>query len=168
MIDLNQHHIEAVIRNLEMKEVAIKLPNTEKGLKHSLRLNEIADEEEINYTNFEHKLKSVLYLYNIDTIKIEAPLNIFYLNLYLNLLKERNIELNTKEDEWNTEVIKSKIAELLNTDSMNYDDFVKHIKDTKAKEHQNKEPKEKEQENKPKKKPMFSIKEMQREHLERK
>ena len=69
-----------------MKEVAIKLPNTEKGLKHSLRLNEIADEEEINYTNFEHKLKSVLYLYNIDTIKIEAPLNIFYLNLYLNLL----------------------------------------------------------------------------------
>ena len=68
MIDLNQNHIEAVIGNLEMKEVAIKLPNTEKGLKHSLRLNEIADEEEINYTNFEHKLKSVLYLYNIFNV----------------------------------------------------------------------------------------------------
>ena len=118
--------------------------------------------------NFELKIKSILALERIDTIKIKAPLNIYYLNMYLNLLKEKNIKLDTKEDEWNTEIIKSRIAELLNTNSMNYDDFVNYITDTKTQEQKNEAEPNDTKEDKPKKKPMYTIAELQKRHLERK
>lgn len=168
MIDLNMYHIKATLKNNRREEVAVKLPNSVEGLEQSLILNKITDEDNLGYENFELKIKSILALERIDTIKIKAPLNIYYLNMYLNLLKEKNIKLDTKEDEWNTEIIKSRIAELLNTNSMNYDDFVNYITDTKTQEQKNEAEPNDTKEDKPKKKPMYTIAELQKRHLERK
>lgn len=162
-IDLNRYHVEAIIKNNRMQEVSVKLPKTEESLEHSLLQKRIAEENVLGYKSFDKKLKSVLSLKQIDNINIEPPMNIYYLNLYLNLLKEKNIKLDTKKDTWNTEIIQTRIAELLDCESMNYEGFLSYMKDGR-----NKEQKDNSKPDKPKEKPLFSIDKLQKRHIERK
>ena len=87
--------------------------------------------------------------------------NLFYLNAYFLTLKERNLHIPEEELVITTDKLKEMIAELLDIriEELN----LQRIRDTLQK----KEVEVEQQEEKPKKKPMFSIKEMQREHRER-
>src|SRR5699024_12670146 len=87
--------------------------------------------------------------------------NLFYLHDYLLTLKERNLHIPEEELVITTDKLKEMIAELLDIriEELN----LQRIRDTLQK----KEVEVEQQEEKPRKKPMFSIKEMQREHRER-
>lgn len=166
-IDLNKYYIEAVIKNIENKEVFIKLPITEESLEHTLVQKNIISEEFLGYKNFEMKLKSVLKLNRIKNIEIKKPTNIYYLNLYLNLLKEKNIALDdTKHDEWNTEILQSRIAELLDSKIMNYEAYTNYLNNQIQAMNEQKAKNTKQ--DKPKEKPLFSIRDLQKRHIERK
>src|SRR5699024_6971344 len=87
--------------------------------------------------------------------------NLFYLNAYFLTLKERDLHVAEEGLVITTDKLKEMIAELLDIriDELN----LQRIRDTLQK----KEVEVEQQEEKPRKKPMFSIKEMQREHRER-
>ena len=87
--------------------------------------------------------------------------NLFYLHAYFLTLKERNLHIPEEELVITTDKFNEMIAELLDIriEELN----LQRIRDTLQK----KEVEVEQQEEKPKKKPMFSIKEMQREHRER-
>jgi len=87
--------------------------------------------------------------------------NLFYLHAYFLTLKERNLHIPEEELVITTDKLKEMIAELLDIriEELN----LQRIRDTLQK----KEVKVEQQEEKPRKKPMFSIKEMHREHRER-
>ena len=87
--------------------------------------------------------------------------NLFYLNVYFLILKERDLHVPDDELVITTDKLKEMIAELLDIEIEDLN--LQRIHDTLQK----KEVEVEQQEEKPKKKPMFSIKEMQREHRER-
>ena len=134
-IDLNQYHIEIKILNIELEEVYIKLPKSEESLEFSLLEKKIVtNTNTLGYLNFENKMKSVKGFKKLN-IEVEEPLNIYYLNLYLNLLKERDIKLEENE-KLSTEILKSKISSLLKLeDILDY----QQIKDLKNKQKEKKD-----------------------------
>lgn len=170
MIDLRENHIQAVIKDLRHKEKKIKLPITHDSLEKALVEKDIVSTDSLTYTNFDMTIKSVLELFQVNNIKIKTPTNIYYLNLYLNLLKQQNINLDDDEIvEWNTEILKSKIADLLNTSIMNYDEFIDLLKNKESEAtSENEETKENEVKDKSKEKPLYSISKLKKRHIERK
>ena len=87
--------------------------------------------------------------------------NLFYLNAYFLILKERDLHVPEEELLVTMNKLKEIIAELLDIE---FEDLnLQIIHDT----FQKKEVEVEQQQEKTKKKPMFSIKEMQREHRER-
>lgn len=167
MIDLREHHIKAVIKDNRNKETNVKLPITHDSLEKALVEKDIISADSLNYTTFDKSIKSVLELFQVKNIRIKTPTNIYYLNLYLNLLKQQNIKLDDEEiEEWNTEILKSKIADLLNTSKMNYDEFINLLKNKESEATSEDEgTKEK---NKSKEKPLYSISKLKKRHIERK
>lgn len=80
--------------------------------------------------------------------------NLFYLNAYFLILKERNLHVPDEELVITTDKLKEMIAELLDIDIEIEDLNLQRIHDTLQK----KEVEVEQQEEKPRKKPMFSIK----------
>ena len=92
--------------------------------------------------------------------------NLFYLHAYFLTLKERDLHVPEEELIITTDKLKEMIAELLDIEIHGLN--LQKIHDALLeKEVKDEEQNEKTKNDKPKKKPMFSIKEMQREHRER-
>lgn len=172
-IDLNKSRINGIIVNGVGKEVTIPLVITDESLKKTLINKDITPIEFAKYKTFNNKRKSILRLEKINNFKFTKVTNVFYLNEYLNILKEKNIELPSEETELNTDIIKEKIAYLLGSDKkdMNLDEIKQYRKtlDTEnAKDTKNKT-ENITKKSKPKKEDLvFDIKELQKQHLERK
>ena len=147
-------------------EVMVKLPKTYESLRNWIADPESnfnvegAIDESFEAENFGEFLYSVTGI-EINNFTIEEPTNLFYLNAYFMILKERNLHIPEEELVITTDKLKEMIAELLDIriEELN----LQRIRDTLQK----KEVEVEQQEEKPRKKPMFSIKEMQREHRER-
>lgn len=160
------NYIKTYLMNPLDDEVMVKLPKTYESLR-----NWIADPESnfnvegtidksFDSESFGEFLYSVAGI-EIRNFKINEPTNLFYLNAYFMTLKERDLHVPEEELVITTDKLKEMIAELLDIEIEDLN--LQRIHDTLQK----KEDELEEQEDRPKKKPMFSIKEMQREHRER-
>lgn len=158
-IDLNKYHIEVSINDLRRKKVFIKLPITEKSLELSLINNNVS--EEPNYINLDSNINSVIDIKKVNNVVMKKPINIYYLNMYLNILKQKNIDFASEKIEINTATLKEKISCLIDTKNkeLNYDEIKKILEEKNQ---------SKEMTTPIKKAPIFSIKDLQREHIERK
>src|SRR5699024_11107639 len=147
-------------------EVMVKITRTYEALRNFIvdpmyNFNvEGAIDESFDGERFGEFLYSVTGI-EINNFTIEEPTNLFYLNAYFMILKERDLHVPEEELVITTDKLKEMIAELLDIriEELN----LQRIRDTLQK----KEVEVEQQEEKPRKKPMFSIKEMQREHRER-
>lgn len=104
-------------------------------------------------------MKSVIDI-EIRNFNIKKPTNIYYLNCYLDILKFKGLELPEEEIDITTDKLKEMIADLLNSNNKVMDlteiyDLINNDQSATTKETSTK-------------KPIFSIKELQRQHLERK
>ena len=160
------NYVETYLMNPLDDEVMVKIPKTYESLRKWIADPESnfnvegAIDESFDAENFGEFLYSVTGI-EINNFTIEEPTNLFYLNAYFMILKERNLHIPEEELVITTDKLKEMIAELLDIriEELN----LQRIRDTLQK----KEVEVEQQEEKPKKKPMFSIKEMQREHRER-
>lgn len=160
------NYIETYLMNPLDDEVMVKIPKTYESLRNWIADPESnfnvegAIDESFDAENFGEFLYSVTGI-EINNFTIEEPTNLFYLNAYFLILKERDLHVPDEELVITTDKLKEMIAELLDIriEELN----LQRIRDTLQK----KEVEVEQQEEKPKKKPMFSIKEMQREHRER-
>lgn len=177
-INLNLYFVEGIIKNNRFEDVEIKLPLSEESLKHSLINKKIITEELVEYQNFDIPTRSVIAIKKVDNIILTPPTNIYYLNLYLNLLKEKNIYLPSEKLKLTTEILQEKIADLIEAKnkSMNYDEIKEFIARKKKEQEAKSEQIKAEQEAKAEQtkqvtkntKPRFSIQELQKRHMERK
>lgn len=160
------NYVETYLMNPLDDEVMVKIPKTYESLRNWIadpesNFNvEDAIDESFDAENFGEFLYSVTGI-EINNFTIEEPTNLFYLNTYFMILKERDFHVPEEELVITTDKLKEMIAELLDLEVQ--DIKLQKIHETFFK----KEVQVEEQEDKPKKKPMFSIKEMQREHRER-
>lgn len=160
------NYIETYLMNPLDDEVMVKIPKTYESLRNWIADPESnfnvegAIDESFDAENFGEFLYSVTGI-EINNFTIEEPTNLFYLNAYFLILKERDLHVPDEELVITTDKLKEMIAELLDIriEELN----LQRIRDTLQK----KEVEVEQQEEKPRKKPMFSIKEMQREHRER-
>ena len=160
------NYVETYLMNPLDDEVMVKIPKTYESLRKWIADPESnfnvegAIDESFDAENFGEFLYSVTGI-EINNFTIEEPTNLFYLNAYFMILKERNLHIPEEELVITTDKLKEMIAELLDIriEELN----LQRIRDTLQK----KEVEVEQQEEKPRKKPMFSIKEMQREHRER-
>ena len=160
------NYVKAYLMNPLDDEVMVKIPKTYESLRKWIADPESnfnvegAIDESFDAENFGEFLYSVTGI-EINNFTIEEPTNLFYLNAYFMILKERNLHIPEEELVITTDKLKEMIAELLDIriEELN----LQRIRDTLQK----KEVEVEQQEEKPRKKPMFSIKEMQREHRER-
>ena len=160
------NYVETYLMNPLDDEVMVKIPKTYESLRKWIADPESnfnvegAIDESFDAENFGEFLYSVTGI-EINNFTIEEPTNLFYLNAYFMILKERDLHVPEEELVITTDKLKEMIAELLDIriEELN----LQRIRDTLQK----KEVEVEQQEEKPKKKPMFSIKEMQREHRER-
>lgn len=144
------------MNNIKGKEVAIKLPISEASLEHSLLTILLFKDDMLGYKNYDTEFMSVINIIRVKNITINKPTNIYYLNLYLNILKEKRINLPSEYMTITTDILKEKIAVLIGASnkSMNYNEIKQFInKGDKTKKTQ---------------KPMFNIKSLQKKHIERK
>lgn len=151
--------VKAYLMNPLDDEVMVKIPRPYESLK-----NWIADlesnfnvegtiDESFDAESFWEFLYSVTDI-EIRNFRIEEPTNLFYLNTYFMILKERDLYVPEEEIVITTDKLKEMISELIDIEILDLN--LQEIHDRLLKK-----------EDKPKKKPMFSIKEMQREHMER-
>ena len=160
------NYIETYLMNPLDDEVMVKIPKTYESLRKWIADPESnfnvegAIDESFDAENFGEFLYSVTGI-EINNFTIKEPTNLFYLNAYFMILKERDLHVPEEKLVITTDKLKEMITELL--DIRIEDLNLQRIHDTLQK----KEDKVEEQEDRPKKKPMFSIKEMQREHRER-
>ena len=160
------NYVKTYLMNPLDDEVMVKIPKTYESLRNWIADPESnfnvegAIDESFDAENFGEFLYSVTGI-EINNFTIEEPTNLFYLNAYFMILKERNLHIPEEELVITTDKLKEMIAELLDIriEELN----LQRIRDTLQK----KEVEVEQQEEKPRKKPMFSIKEMQREHRER-
>ena len=160
------NYVETYLMNPLDDEVMVKIPKTYESLRNWIADPESnfnvegAIDESFDAENFGEFLYSVTGI-EINNFTIEEPTNLFYLNAYFMILKERDLHVPEEELVITTDKLKEMIAELLDIriEELN----LQRIRDTLQK----KEVEVEQQEEKPRKKPMFSIKEMQREHRER-
>lgn len=151
--------VKAYLMNPLDDEVMVKIPRPYESLK-----NWIADpesnfnvegtiDESFDAESFWEFLYSVTDI-EIRNFRIEEPTNLFYLNTYFMILKERDLYVPEEEIVITTDKLKEMISELIDIEILDLN--LQEIHDRLLKK-----------EDKPKKKPMFIIKEMQREHMER-
>lgn len=171
-IDLNKYYVEVSIMNNKRKDVFVKLPKTQKELEYSLMRMEVAEENQLKYTTFNKKIKSIKSIKKVDIITIKKPTNIYYLNMYLNLLKDKNINFASKKMEITTSILQKEIAKLIEAENekLNYDEIKSFLEENNSRGNKEEQPTKKSKEKKKDKpkKIKFSIKELQRQHRERK
>src|SRR5699024_4936377 len=149
-------------------EVMVKITRTYEALRNFIvdpmyNFNvEGAIDESFDGERFGEFLYSVTGI-EINNFTIEEPTNLFYLNAYFMILKERDLRVPEDELVITTDKLKEMIAELLDLEIQELN--LQKVHDALLKKEDEVEVEE--QEDRPKKKPMFSIKEMQREHRER-
>ena len=116
------NYIDIVIGNMAFKTFDLKLPKTRENLEKVLIDNEISEEIEVEL--FDNPLNSVKEI-EIKNFKIkettENPTNVFYLNVYLQILKTNKLDVPEKEIEIDTIVLKEMISDLLNADNKDID-----------------------------------------------
>ena len=162
------NYIETYLMNPLDDEVMVKIPKTYESLRNWIADPESnfnvegAIDESFDAENFGEFLYSVTGI-EINNFTIEEPTNLFYLNAYFLILKERDLHVPDEELVITTDKLKEMIAELLDLEIQELN--LQKVHDALLKKEDEVEVEE--QEDKPKKKPMFSIKEMQREHRER-
>ena len=160
------NYVKTYLMNPLDDEVMVKIPKTYESLRTWIADPESnfnvegAIDESFDAENFGEFLYSVTGI-EINNFTIEEPTNLFYLNAYFMILKERDLHVPEEELIITTDKLKEMIAELLDLEVQGLN--LQKIHDTLLK----KEDEVEVQEDRPKKKPMFSIKEMQREHRER-
>ena len=160
------NYVKAYLMNPLDDEVMVKIPRTYEALRNFIvdpmyNFNvEGTIDESFDGERFGEFLYSVTGI-EINNFTIEEPTNLFYLNAYFMILKERDLHVPDEELVITTDKLKEMIAELLDIEIEDLN--LQRIHDTLQK----KEVEVEQQEEKPRKKPMFSIKEMQREHRER-
>lgn len=155
-----------MIRDLGMNEVTLKLPMNNTDLQKILLKKEITEVGQTSVQHFDADLKSVIGI-EIRNFAIKPPTNIYYLNTYLEIMKNNNQELPSEPIEITTLKLKEMIANILGVDNKNMtleeiynvingtlevDTSKGIISGTKNKDG----------------KPLFSIKKLQEIHLERK
>ena len=162
------NYIETYLMNPLDDEVMVKIPKTYESLRNWIADPESnfnvegAIDESFDAENFGEFLYSVTGI-EINNFTIEEPTNLFYLNAYFMILKERDLHVPDEELVITTDKLKEMIAELLDLEIQELN--LQKVHDALLKKEDEVEVEE--QEDRPKKKPMFSIKEMQREHRER-
>lgn len=172
------NHIDTITGNLDFKTFNIKLPKKRKDLEEILLDNNTIEKgEEIKVEHFNNTFISVKDI-EIKNFKIKATTknttNIFYLNVYFEILKSKNLDVPEEEIEIDTIVLKEMISDLLNANNKNIDieEIYKIINCSEDKEEQNEEEKieleTNSDENKVKERPVFSIKKLQQRRMERK
>lgn len=163
-IDLNKYHIEVSIGNMFTKDIFIKLPKTEQSLEYSLLANHVSEEDKLGYEKFDTSIKSVTGIKRVDNLIINKPTNIYYLNLYLNILKEKNMYLPSEELQVTTSLLQEKISDLIQSDNKNmtYNEMKIFLEEEK------KPNESKDKTDNADKAPRFSIKTLQEKHIERK
>lgn len=119
-INLNKYKIEVVINTVEGEQKTIKLPLFKESFQKALTNILLADKDTFNYKFFNSEFMSVRKIKKIDNIKINIPTNVFYLNLYLNILKNKNIDFADEEMILTTDILKEKIVDLLELENKNY------------------------------------------------
>lgn len=120
-INLNKYHVKIIMKNINLEEVSIKLPITDKSLEKALIKILLIEKDMLGYENFDTEFMSVLDIVKVDNIKIEKPTNIYYLNLYLNILKQKNIDLTSEKKVITTDFLKEDIANLLKSSRKDMD-----------------------------------------------
>lgn len=167
-INLNKYHVKFIMKNINLEEVSIKLPITDRSLEKALIKILLIEKDMLGYENFDTEFMSVLDIVKVDNIKIEKPTNIYYLNLYLNILKEKNINLTSENKVIRTEFLKEEIANLLKSSRKNMD--YKELKELMLKENKfskkELEEKQKTRKNSDNGKLRFTIPQLQRLHNE--
>lgn len=160
-IDLNEHFVEAEINNSMGIKKLVKLPVTEESLVRTLSNALSLEKEKLSYKELNKTELSVLGLKKINNIKFEKPTNVYYLNLYLNLLKDNKYFLTNEEAKINNDILKGHITDLLNKEDFDYSQLRKEYYYKQTNE-------ETKQEEKPlKEKPIFTIKDLQERHREK-
>lgn len=167
-INLNKYHVKIIMKNINLEEVSIKLPITDKSLEKALIKILLIEKDMLGYENFDTEFMSVLDIVKVDNIKIEKPTNIYYLNLYLNILKQKNIDLTSEKKVITTDFLKEDIANLLKSSRKDMD--YKELKELMLEENKfNKKDLEKKQKTRKKSengKLRFTIPQLQRFHNE--
>lgn len=168
-IDLRKYYIEIVMNNMDFKEITIKLPITNESLEKALLKILLIERDMLGYKNFDTELMSVLDIVKVDNITIEKPTNIYYLNLYLNILKEKNINLPSEDMVITTEILKEKIANLLKLPrkDMNFEEITDFITEQET-SNNSKEIKTETKQVTKSRQTKFSVKQLQKIHNERK
>lgn len=155
-----------MIRDLGMNEVTLKLPMDNTDLQQILIKKEITEAGQSSVQHFDNNMKTVIDI-EIRNFAIKPPTNIYYLNTYLEIMKIDNKELPSEPIEITTVKLKEMIADLLGVENkdMTLEEIYNVVNGTvevsSSKEVSN-ETRNKE------KKPLFSIKKLQKKHLERK
>ena len=155
------NYVETYLMNPLDDEVMVKIPKTYESLRNWIadpesNFNvEDAIDESFDAENFGEFLYSVTGI-EINNFTIKEPTNLFYLNAYFMILKQRHLHVLDEELLITTDKLKEMIAELLDLEIEDLN--LQKVYDALLK----KEDEVEEREDKPKKKPMFSIKEMQR------
>lgn len=156
-------YVDVVIKNFQRKDIKIKLPKKNKDLQKVLIKTEVTEIDKSAIKDLDNILKSVVDI-EIKNFKIKKPTNIYYLNCYLEILKEQELDLPEDYLEINTSNLKKMIADLLGSENKNmsleeiYEVINKDLPEAKnIKENEGM-----------KERPRFSIKELQRKYRERK
>lgn len=168
-INLKKYYIEIVMKNMDFKEVIIKLPITDESLEKALLKILQIEKDMLGYKNFDTELMSVLDIIKVDNIEIKKPTNIYYLNLYLNILKDKDINLSSEKMIITTDILKEKITDLLKIQNkdMNFEEIKNFIKENNKLDNPKEETKEINEVIK-NQKTMFTVKQLQKIHNERK
>lgn len=168
-VDLNKYFIEIMMSDIDKTPTLIKVPITDNSLKHAL-LNKLKlSKEDLKYENHNLKSMSVLEIIKVNHVKIEKPTNVYDLNLYLNILKEKNINFAQEEITISNDFLRDEIHFLLEVtnEKKEYTELKKLFEQQKISKEKPQEQKE-ESEEKPKEKPIFTIKQLTEKHNERK
>lgn len=111
-------YINVMINNLKMKEVKIRLPMKNSNLKKALIKNEITQFDQSSIEDLDVFIKSVTNT-EIKNFNIKKPTNIYYLNSYFEILKNKSLTLPKNKIDITTAKLKEMMAELLNSDNKN-------------------------------------------------
>lgn len=180
-VNLNKHYVEAVIFNLMAKEQKIKLPISRQSLNKALLEFNIIKESDLSVEAFDKPINTVRRIEKLNDFKIESPTNIYYLNEYLTILKEKELSLSAKMI-INTKKLKEEISTLLNMKNSNPSlkeivqarkgNQISSSSENKKQENQKEQTDDEKKKSKPKtekkEKPMFRIDDILRKQRERK
>lgn len=121
---MKANFVEAYLLNPSDEEVMVKIPRSFESMfnfilepRFNFNVNDTFDET-LNAESFGEFLYSVTHI-EIKNFKIKEPTNIFYLNAYFLLLKQKELHVPEEELVITTEKLKEMIAELLKIEKEN-------------------------------------------------